>query len=195
MIEQFEVCADVDECLGRLAYDNRLAVAVSLKHATNNPLTPYWKIHCFPDTQHFNSYPVSILMNKQSPMWSTVNQLTQHALAGGLFVKWNREVKFHAPHQIQRNNRNAVLTLEHIFIGWAMYWLFMAFAVGAFIAEHIIHWQMKRTRGGYFWKLAEMFIDGHRYFLKPKPKSQRLTSTRLRNIRRKPRSQPRRHYI
>lgn len=167
MIDGYRVCTNIDDCLLDLPLNNRLAVATPLKHATNNRFVPNRKIYCFSEAEHIYSYPVPIFMHPDHPLLPQVNRIIQKSLEGGLFVKWNRD----GGSDINRSSANdhpngpIVLSLEHIFTGVALSATFGLFAIGAFIAELIVHPIARRRNCARIWKWIDILIDGDRHFL------------------------------
>lgn len=169
MIDNFELCPELDECLRRLDGDDRLAVAISKQHAAMNSAMPAWKMHCFADGRHLIGHPVAVFVRQTFPLRSRIDDYVQRLVEGGLLVKWKQNIQLHPPHAtVALRNRRAQLSNEHIALGWIFYGLFLLLGISAFVAEHIIAYRMKRSNAARFWVLAEKFIDGRRYLLLPK---------------------------
>lgn len=165
MLEQYEVCSNIDNCLGHLAINNRLAVAISKKRAMNNPQIPNWKLYCFDDKQQIMGYPVVMLMQSNHIRVSNIRKLTQMAMEGGLIAKWFADSGRYANQPLYNDASPRKFSLDQLFLPLVMYVMFVTFAILAFIAEHLIHFnaQMVRNKHRNFWKFAVRFIDGKRY--------------------------------
>lgn len=165
MIAASHRCPVVDDCLIDLFDNARLAVAVSQRHAMNNPTLPESMIYCFADSEHIYRYPVSMIIRKDNPMLDAINEHIQWAVEGGLLVKWFKDIQATFNRAIDENLGPKKLAIENISAALFGYALFGMFAVCAFIAEHIVHRAARRSGAGRFWKIADMLIDGDRHFL------------------------------
>lgn len=167
MIDEYRICPNVDDCLLDLPLDNRLAVATPRNTAMNNINIPNWKIYCFSNTEHIYDYPLSLFMQHEHPLLSRINRIVQMSMEGGLFTKWNLDCRnnINRSYNYYHANGSITLTLEHIFTGLVLYAVFVSFAIGAFIAEHIVHPIARRRNCARIWKWFDMLIDGDRHFL------------------------------
>lgn len=177
MLGQFVLCSNVDECVLRLADDDRLAVAVSLKHALNSGHIPQADIYCFIEQQNLYNYPIAMFIPNNSALRSKINTLIQWSLEGGLFVKWAKDASRVRQHEkwldlgIERNERRRYtdhdykLTIDHIFFGLVVYGSGMVIALFFFLFEHVLYSKVSPPNVHTFWQWAEKFIDGKRYFL------------------------------
>lgn len=168
-------------CLINLVVDDQLAVAVSLKHATHNAIVPDWAIHCFEDTKHFHTYPVSILSSLNHPSQKRVDEIILWALEGGIIHKFTLDSRINFNRQIPLHVVPVALSVEHIFIAWVFYSIFASFAFGAFITEHIVHRMVLKPSPGFLWKIANRLIDDNRQFWLPPIIIYRQTQLRLRS--------------
>lgn len=162
------ICPDIDECLVQLADNDKLAVAVSRKHALNNAVIPNWMIYCFEDTKHFYGYPISLLMPQNHPLKLVINEHIQWALEGGLFIKWLSDSKVNFKQQSRIDYISAhPVKFEQISIGWVFLLFFTSLAFIIFIVEHIINLNIKKSNTRQIWIIANMLFDGQRYFWLP----------------------------
>lgn len=161
------MCPDIDECLSQLVQNDKLAVAVSREHAFNNHAMSTENIHCFKDIEHFSAYAVTIFIPHDHHFPSEINKCIQWAFESGLIKKWSSDSKIRYKHRSKKNARPAVLTVEHFFSAFVLFFMFISFAISAFIAEHIIYRKVRRPNPAHFWLYADMFINGDRHFLLP----------------------------
>lgn len=89
------------------------------------------------------------------------------AVEGGLIVKWTRDIEWNSRDRSYAMSGPKVLTLEHILPAFVVYSLFASFAIGAFIAEHVVHYHIRRASVHRFWLVADGLIDGQRHYLLP----------------------------
>lgn len=165
MLEKYKICQNNDECLEELDWNNRLAVAVSQKHAMNNPVIPNWKIYCFPNTENIFNYPVSMYMRVGHPLEREINEITQRTLEAGLLAKWAVDSRMAFKQEARTPIRTKKLTIENISLILFLCGSFLTFAVLAFIAELIVHRRARSPGAGRFWTTADWLIDGDRHFL------------------------------
>lgn len=191
MVKQFLLCSSVDECLRDLIHDDRLAVAVSLKHAMHSAYIPQSMIYCFTDNEVLYNYPIAMYLMPNHVLRPQINQIIKWSLESGLFVKWNRDNEHTIVGHNQRRPRTETglrLTFEHIFAGLALYTVGMGLAIFAFFFEHVVHPKARQKKPSRLWKWLDMIIDGRRHFLfriniAPKPKKYGLISKASRKMR------------
>ena len=164
---EFIICANVDVCLGQLAYNDAMAVAVSRKHALNNPIISSKDIHCFDDTEHFITSPIVMFIPRNHPLQSVINQRLQWAVEGGLINKWSSESRAKYNEPINEHAGPVVLVLEHFVIGFSFYFIANLFAFCVFILEHVAYSKMRQQNASRFWSFMDFLIDDHRYFWIP----------------------------
>lgn len=164
---RYTICSNIDEYLSQLAHNDRLAVAVSRKHAYKNLNIPLGEIHCFEDTEHFNGYPVSMFIPRGHPLKSKINERIQWSVEGGLIKKWALDSQPRFKKSILYSKHPVVLTLGHISLALLLYLIFFCLSCVAFIAEIVIFRMNKRPHTSRLWKILSMLIDGDRHFLLP----------------------------
>lgn len=139
MKEQFNVCADIDECLNKLTSNEyRNAVAVSRNRIENNQLFLSNKIHCFDKTQNIQNYSISLNVRKNFEHITEVNDIIRNALEAGLIQKWeNDEHSFHSLNELNNNfNSNRYSQLSNIIVIAVALCLVTLVIVAEFIANN-----------------------------------------------------------
>lgn len=144
-----------------------MAIAVSQKHALNNPIISSRKIHCFEDTNHLMTYPIAIFLQRNYPLQLVFSHHIRWIIESGLINKWSSDSKPKYEKPTKQHFGPTVLSLEHVFIGFAFFLIFTLFSCGAFIAETIVYRMMRRRKVSHFWRFAEVLIDGKRHFWIP----------------------------
>lgn len=99
LLEKFNVCQNLDECLRRLDSNRRLAVAISLEHARNSRLIPASEIFCFANSNAILVYSLQILVRKGFPYLKELNTFINAARVSGLIDKWLEDTKIRADFQ------------------------------------------------------------------------------------------------
>lgn len=162
-MDDYVLCDDLEECLRMLTKNNQLAVALSKQYAMNNLNIPDWQIHCFDDNNQISSYPVAILIRSDHPLKARIAQIVAMAKQGGLIDKWFKDNRPHNKEPVPSGATH--ITIEDLTLPAVVYIVFVVFAVMAFIAERLIHSNLRRNSSHWFWRRADAFIDGRRHFL------------------------------
>lgn len=164
MIDQYVTCDDTYRCLSQLQQDGLMAVATSHHHATYNDRISDYKIYCFMGNDNIYKYPVAMFIQVNHPMAETINRHIRMAFEGGLFVKWEADNRIDQIDRIVARSGPFQLTLEHLFTPMSLLSVFMAFSIGAFIAEHIVYSHIQKRNCGRFWQISNMLIDPERHY-------------------------------
>lgn len=145
-----------------------MALAISQRHAMFNPIISRHLIYCFQFPEHLYSLPLTMQMPYEHPLLPKVNQMVQMALEGGLFVKWNNDIKRYYTNlnRLHRPHGPRQLTLEHIFPAIVILAIGSGLSILLFLIEILVNRQARRRRCGRLWKILSMLIDGQRHFMK-----------------------------
>ncbi|XP_055624912.1 uncharacterized protein LOC129767755 [Toxorhynchites rutilus septentrionalis] len=87
----YQVCADVDECLGRLRSERALAVAISRAHSHNSKNIGEAEIFCFARVDNIQTYSVGMMVKKDFHLLPKINDLIRRISESGLLGKWQVE--------------------------------------------------------------------------------------------------------
>lgn len=88
--KNFEICYYTDECLKRLVYDEKLAVAVSRLHAENTPAVSRSDMFCFPRSRNIYSYSIAMPIKLDYHMLPVINYNIRQLFEFGLIERWNK---------------------------------------------------------------------------------------------------------
>lgn len=170
MRKSFELCEVPDECLGKLEYDTKLAVAVSRLHALNTPAISQKKIYCFTRARNIYSYSVAMPIKLDFQLLPQINYIIRQLLEFGLIERWNKlsqaiatnnEIKrsFKAAKESGGGSSLVILTVAHI-MGAIMIMCFGHFvAMLAFILEVIVHRKVKNGSRSKIWLMLYSFLQ------------------------------------
>lgn len=163
-MNRYLICSDEHACLANVMDNTQLAVIMSHQHAMNSFSTSSRSIYCFKADQHICSYPTAFAMKVNSPLIGRVNDAIQRLVEGGLIAKWLMDSQMRHDTTDGRGIRRHQLTIEHLFAALTLWSVFFMFAVGAFIAELIVHRCVRRPNCGRFWQCVHLLINDDRLF-------------------------------
>lgn len=169
MIDKYQICPNMDQCLVQLGDNDRLAVATLKKHATNNRHIPSWKLSCFSSNgENIQTDFISMLVRRNHYLYHQINKIIIMALEGGLFVKWGKlSSQLNGGQDLYRiqEHRTGQLPFEYIYPAFVVYVGFNMIAVFIFILEHYVHWGAHRPNPNRLAQIGDILIDGQRHFL------------------------------
>lgn len=164
ILEQFEICNELDICFEELTFDEHLAVAVSREYALSTFLTK--SVFCFDGSETICNHELKILMKKNFALADELNDFIKYSDQGGLIVKWLNDFQQSQPkYEFDNQVGYKSLTLEYFWgclIIYGCVWI-PTFMVA--IAEQIIYRKARDPHAAKFWIYAEMLIDADRHFL------------------------------
>lgn len=120
IVEHFEICKDIDQCLAEIAKDRFLAVAVSREHSENSPLMKKTNMFCFTRTNNIYNFLVSILARRDHHILSRINRNIRGILEAGLLSKWQgdsqreSDLQSTGPGEEDEDSGQIVLKVEHV---------------------------------------------------------------------------------
>lgn len=165
MLQNFFICPDLDDCLRTLKEHNHLAVAVSRKHALNNPVIAQSDIYCFQEDQNINTFMISMHIKKDHPKLHAINELAQRAFESGLFVKWTKDSKVEFPRQIE-NTVLISLTIDLIYGAIFAYVMMMSLSIVILFAETLAYSKARMVNAKKYWIYMDIAVDAERHYLK-----------------------------
>lgn len=164
----FELCIDTDECLKRLQYDEKLAVAVSRLHAENTPAISRSEMFCFPRSKNIYSYSVAMPIKLDYHILPVINYNIRQLFEFGLVERWNKlgqsvaaalEIKkFLDKAQDGHDDRLVVLTVPHIMGAILIMFFGHSVALIAFSVEMIVNRMVQRQNCTKFWERLHWFL-------------------------------------
>lgn len=165
MLNQYKICQYIDDCLVQLIDDDRLAVAISQKHALNNRLVASWNLNCFNGREIIYSYPLAIFTQSDHPLRQKIEQLTQMAVEGGLLNKWTSDATNEFKQEKLNKHYSKSLSIQQFAFPFTALCCSCAISFVAFLIEHIVY-KLARTNGKYqkYWKFLDKCLDGRRLF-------------------------------
>lgn len=169
MMDNYQICPNIDQCLVQLGDNDRLAVATSKEHATNNQHIPSWKLSCFSKNgEKIQTDFISMFVRRNHHLYHDINKIITMALEGGLFVKWGKlSSQLNAYLDLQRvqQHRSSQLPFEYIYPAFVVYMSFNLFAVFIFMFEHFVHYRAHGRKPDRLARIGDLLIDGQRHFL------------------------------
>lgn len=170
----YELCNNINDCLVKIKYNDKIAVSVSREHAMNNLEILKSELFCFTKSNNVYSYSVTMLAKKNFHLLSRMNTIIRQIVEFGLIQKWEKQDYTVMQIRLEQNqpinnldNNLIVLTVGHIggaliimFVGWI-------FGILSFIVEILINTKLaKRRYFRHMTKYLDAFVNPDRYFLK-----------------------------
>lgn len=163
------MCLNTDACMARLAFDEKLAVAVSRLHALNTLVISQSQIFCFPRTKNIYSYSVAMPIRMDFHLLPVINYNIRQLFEFGLIERWNKlSQSIAANEEIKKSLAMAsegkdshlvVLTVAHIMGALLIMSFGHLLAIIAFAIEQLVHWQMCRRDSFKAWYLLHRFME------------------------------------
>lgn len=168
MRNNFELCIYTDECLKRLEYDEKLAVAVSRLHAQNTPALSQSKMFCFPRSRNIYSYSIAMPIKLDFHMLPVINYNIRQLFEFGLTERWNKLSQSIATNieikkilnsaSSKKDDRLVVLTVAHI-MGAILVMFFGHFiALAAFLIETLVDQRIQHKNCAKIWLILHWFL-------------------------------------
>lgn len=170
MLDNYQVCSNIDNCLIQLIHNNRLAVATSYTHALNYQAAIHPHVYCFKNNEYINTYPVAIFMRSNHPLFTQIQQIVRMAIEGGLIERW--EQKAQNAHSMNVRHfeirQRTPLSFEQVLIPMAVLLLSAVIASAVLCLERYVFKMASARRSKYrkFWRWMEKLIDGRRNCLR-----------------------------
>lgn len=166
--ENFVICDYIDECLKRLDYDLKLAVAVSRSHAQNTPVVSRSNMYCFSRSNNIYSYSIAMPIKLDYHMQPVINYNIRQLFEFGLTERWNKiSQEISANEEIKKTFQKAasgadsqlvVLTVAHI-MGAILIMSFGHFvAIFAFLLELSVSRQIRKKKPAKIWLILHWFL-------------------------------------
>lgn len=160
MINKFQTCDQIDDCLRNIKLYSKLAVGVSRHHILNSSPLPTSQMYCFDESQTLHSYFISMYVRRNHTAFKKIMDVTESSFKGGLFVKWtsdvNREQRL--PY-VAVSHGIAPLRVEHIAGGLVSFTFLTNCSLWAFLAEKLTHHRARIRNVHPFWQFIENIIS------------------------------------
>lgn len=163
MIDNFEICTDLEHCLNQLGKNQKMAVGLSRSYALNerNPLNP--RFYCFDKFEFIYEYDLKILMRKNFSHQKRLNRFIEMASESGLIEKWSKRIvrQYSTPKDedmykhIKSNNFYGIyllVTAVNISI------------IVIFFFERYVHKMAHAPNSSRFWVYLDLYISPDRFF-------------------------------
>lgn len=158
------ICENLDQCLGQLIENSKLAVAISLAHAHKSSLISPSEIYCFDGSEIIHDYTLKFLIRKDFPYLYELNVFIQMSFEGGLIGKWYSNTSIHTPQEhFKPDNRQ--MTMKNLHGAFLLAFLLTILSFCLLFLEKYIHKKMKANKPHQFWAILEILIDPDRHFL------------------------------
>lgn len=158
----------IDECLGRLKYDVKYAVAASRLHAMNTPAISQSEIYCFIRERNIYSYSVAMPIKLDFHLLPQINYNIRQLFEFGLIERWHKlSQSIAANEEIKKilneasngkDSRLVVLTVAHIMGAILIMGFGHILALIAFLAEIITKKQICKGNCAKFWLVLNSFL-------------------------------------
>lgn len=164
----FEICIYTDDCLKRLKYDEKLAVAVSRLHAQNTPALSQSEMFCFSRSKNIYSYSIAMPIKLDYHLLPIINYNIRQLFEFGLIERWNKlSQAIAANEEIKKSLENAasgkdsrlvVLTVAHI-MGAILVMIFgHLIALIAFLTEVFVDRKVQQKGCSKIWLALHWFL-------------------------------------
>lgn len=157
-----------DECLKRLVYDEKLAVAVSRLHSKNSPAISQSELFCFSRTRNIYSYSIAMPIKLDYHLFPVINYNIRQLFEFGLIERWNKlsqsiaanqEIKKILDNAVSgKDDRLVVLTVAHIMGAILVMTIGHVIASMAFITELMVSRKIQHKKCSKFWILLNWFL-------------------------------------
>ena len=159
-LQNFEVCDDIDECLNRLEFDDKLAVATSRYHI--EAMQQQQNIFCFEPSQNIYNYLNTFMIRNDFPMKREFDEILKRIITSGLLSKWQKDMR-HYRASIELNTQWKILNFGELTYAFTMFVGLIA-ALMALIAEIYIYKKANSVNATNYWKFWDKIICGKRYY-------------------------------
>lgn len=164
----FEVCTEIDKCLYRLEFDDKLAVATSRLHVQTLPL--YEHIFCFDQTQNIHNFLNVFMIRSDFQMNFSFNNLLKMVVVSGLTAKFQRDLKIHQEKSITFSEAHRINLIDFYFVFVFATFLIILIII-AIALEFIIYYKSRSVNATKVWKTLDKIICGRRFFFLLHPKN------------------------
>lgn len=162
-LQRFTVTEDMNKHLQQLNWDDKLAVAVSIKRAEYVKLNASMSFHCFNHPNKIYEYSTKFLLQRNFTFANELNRFIEQASDGGLINKWQRSYRFLDKEEIQRNFDS--VKAESLILELIVHCTLSALACMILLLEKLVHKKVRMQASSPLWQFIQMAIDPERYFL------------------------------
>lgn len=166
-LNSFEVCDDIDKCLNRLKFDDKLAVATSRLHIQAMPL--HQRIFCFDRSQNIYSYLNSFKIRMDYPKRHDIDKILKEITTAGLVSKWQKDIRRYIKSKKRHSDVHSI-NITDFYFAFLFAMLLTNLSISAILIEFIIYYKVNSSRSKHYWQFWDKFISGKRYFLLLEPR-------------------------
>lgn len=164
MLEKFQTCVNLDECLSKL--DKMSTIAISREHAFGHFDTQSnTAIYCFKKTEIIYEYSLKFLIRKEFSYFNELNRFIGMASAGGLIKKWHTDCMI--PKKVHLNHNEMIyrtVKLENLQAILMILFIFVTFSFLVLSLECFVYKKVTGSNPSRFWLIVQMIIDPDRHF-------------------------------
>lgn len=164
MLDDYEICDNLEHCLKQLARNAELAVAVSQEYFQNRNSIENIGIYCFENPNVIYDYALYFMVRKDFSYLKELNGFIGMASESGLINKWRSTgpTKTYVTEKEQAYNNVKIKNLFGIFV---IFLLLQALIVLTITLERFVHKKVNGRNPSRFWIYADMIISPDRLFL------------------------------
>lgn len=150
-----EACnGHIYNCLAKLKYEWKHAVAVSRAHAKNCPRIQSNQMYCFKTENLISKFPLHLFARNDFFMSQQFNEQIGRLLESGLIQKWTKDMETKHLKANESDDR-IVLTLSHFVTAGFIFIVGTPIFCLTFICELIVFHRIKTGKAGAFVKWFE----------------------------------------
>lgn len=163
-----EDCTDIDECLHRLEFENKLAVATSRLHVQALPL--YKNIFCLAHSQNIHNYFTKFMIRSDFEMRISFNNMLQLVVDSGFVSKFQKDTQIHHRTSTDIADVHSMNLTDFRFV-FIFSMAFFILIVPVTILEFVIYYKAHSVYATSFWKFLDKLICGQRIYFILKPRN------------------------
>lgn len=162
MIDDFEVCNNLDLCLSQLHRNSKVALAISNEHAYKSYSESNYEFYCLKE-DFIYEYSLKFLVRKDFRYLNELNKFIQMTSSGGLIRKWhsNGRTRTHLKHRGKQFEQLKWINFIGLYCIW---WILQIVIIISMFWERLVYKKVRSSNKSKFWIISEMAIDPDRYF-------------------------------
>lgn len=162
------MCTEIDKCLHRLEFDEKLAVATSRYHIKSMPLQQ--NIFCFDQSQNIHNYLNTFMIRNDFPMKHEFDNILKRIVTSGILSKWRRDLQLYRV-SVQFFFEIDSLNLIEFSYAFILLGPFLIVTVFILIVEFHIYKRANSVNTTNFWQFLDKIICGKRCFFLLEPRN------------------------
>lgn len=168
IIASYIHCNDPDACIAKLRIRDDLAVSVSRKHATSNPVVAPNEMFCFTPAHNVYGFSVTMLAQRDFHLLRRMNSIIRRAMEFGLIQKWEGDDAASsssmppAANALHHHEELVVLRVDNIMGALILMAAGYALAIVAFAIEIGMNAKWVKRRMLRLWRFCDSLLNGGR---------------------------------